>query len=171
MRLLNNLRTLCSFLLVLLILQLSSCYSFKGISIPPDVNTFYITDVIVKPTNAPVNLDLDFFEALQTKIRNESKLIYTEDDPDLIISPVIERLSLSSAAPQEGNTTALNRYEMVIRINLENAINEEESFSKSYSEFQDFDATENLTLLEEGLVDNIFLEITERFFNDAFTNW
>jgi len=42
---------------------------------------------------------------------------------------------------------------------------------KSFQAFQDFNASENLQDLEEELIEVIFDDITERIFNDTFSDW
>jgi hypothetical protein len=164
------------YIIILCFLVLESCfsfkYSFKGISIPTDVKTFYIENVKVDSrVNAPANIGLDFFEALQARITNESKLKFVETDPDLNFIVTISNFSLNQAAPQEGNTTALNRLEISVKIAMENAKHEEESWNKNYTDFQDFDSTQDLFSVQDELIATIFEEMTERIFNDSFTNW
>jgi len=161
-----------SYITIALFLVLESCYSFKGISIPPEVETFYIEDVRVDSgVNAPANIEIDFFEALQARITNESKLKFVETDPDLNFISTISNYSLNYAAPQEGNTAALNRLEITVKIALENAKNEEENWNKTYTDFQDFDGAQDLFSVQDELIERIFEEMTERIFNDSFTNW
>ncbi len=60
---------------------------------------------------------------------------------------------------------------MIALESVKNSINEDDSWSKSYSDFEDFDATADFQSLEDGLIDDIIEDIVERVFNDSFTNW
>ena len=53
-----NLRRILFF--ALLLITFSGCYSFKGISIDPDVKTFYVQNFESITGNAPPTLALDF---------------------------------------------------------------------------------------------------------------
>lgn len=126
---------------------------------------------VVKELNAPPELAQVFMETLRLKIRQQSTLVYNENEPDVIFSPIINRYTVNSVAPQEGDVVAFNRLDVSVSINYENTKNEEDNFSKSFSAFQDFNASENLQELEDDLIEVIFDDITERVFNDTFSDW
>ena len=62
----------------------SGCYSFKGISIPADAQTFFVTDLENRVPSAPVDLGQQFSESLKQKLLNESRLNFVEIDPDIV---------------------------------------------------------------------------------------
>lgn len=162
-------------LLILLLFTQSSClfYSFKGISIPPDVETFYVEDFSVSKSarNSPSDISQKFAEALRRKVTNESRLKYIETDPHISFSGEILAYSVNSVAPVEGNTTALNRLEIRLKVNYNNSLNDEDEWSNNFSFFQDYDSSADLQSIEDGLIDAIFVQLTEDVFNKAFTNW
>jgi len=149
-----------------------SCYGFKGISIPPDINTFYVEDfTLAGNVSPPADLSQIFAEALRKKVREESRLVNDESTPDIIFEGSIVQYRISSVAPEEGTTTSLNRLEIAISINYINEVNPDDSWKKRYSDFEDFDATADFQNLKDGLIDVIVEDIMERIFNDTFTNW
>ena len=80
-----------SILFFLPLLFLSGCYSFKGISIDPEVKTFFVQNFESIASNAPPTLALDFTEkVLRTVvgvIKQDSDLL--NDNPWLAMaSPV-----------------------------------------------------------------------------------
>ena len=153
---------------------LNGCYSFKGISIPPEIKTYYVEDYTVDPVNAilsPQNIEITFAEALRARVRNESRLNYDTEDPHIIFSGIISRYKTSPAAPIEGESTLLNRLDISVKVSYEDITNEENNWNKTYSAFEDFPSTEVLSAVEEELIARIFEEMTERIFNDSFTNW
>jgi len=154
-----------------LLITFTACYSLKGISIPSDVNTFYVEDFTINARNAPSDINQVFAEALRLKVRNESRLQYSEIDPDIIFSGSVVSFRVNSVAPTEGNTTALNRLEIKIKVDYENVKNEEDLWTQNFSFFQDFDSTQDLLSIQDDLIDNIFRQLTEDVFNKAFTNW
>jgi len=129
---------------------------------------------VVNELNAPPELAQIFMETLRQKVREQSRLVWNENEPDVVFTPIIKRYTVTSVAPQEGDLVAFNRLDVSISIDYENTISEEEddgSYSKSFQAFQDFNASENLQDLEEGLIALIFDDITERIFNDTFSDW
>lgn len=149
----------------------SACYSFKGISIPPDVNTYYISTFENRAGNAPAGIEQLFSETLKEKIRNESRLKYSEDEPDIEFDGAISSYNVRSMAPTQGNETAFNRLNISISVNFTNTKNEEEDWKKTFSWYQDFTNDQDLTANQDDFIDNIFKQLTEDVFNQAFTNW
>lgn len=154
-------------------LTLHSCgfYGFKGISIPSDIKTFYVEDFTRGVANCPVDLDQQFAEALRQKVRDQSRLTRDELEPDIAFIGSVFSYKIIPVAPQEGNTTSLNRLDISVKVEFINYKNEEENWTKSYSAFQDYDSNADFSSLEEGLTLAIVDDISERIFNEAFTNW
>lgn len=150
---------------------LSGCYSFKGISIPPDVNTFYISTFENRAGNAPAGIEQLFSETLKEKIRNESRLKFTEEEPDIEFDGAISTYNVRSMAPTAGNETAFNRLNIGISVEFKNAADEEEDWKKSFSWYRDFTNDQDLTSSQDEFIEEIFDQLTEDVFNQAFTNW
>ncbi len=70
---------------------LSGCYSLKGFSIAPDVKTFYVGNFKITALNAPATINQTFTEALKDKVARESRLKYTDLDPDLEFNGTIQK--------------------------------------------------------------------------------
>lgn len=149
----------------------SSCYNFKGISIPPDINTFFVDNFSLSEPDAPIDLNQLFTEALREKIREESRLVNNNDDPDIVFSGSIVNYSIKFVAPDENNTTSLNRMEIGVRVNYSNERDPDDNWTKNYSDFEDFDSNADFQSLQDQLIDDIIEDIVERIFNDSFTNW
>ncbi|MBK8700063.1 MAG: LptE family protein [Saprospiraceae bacterium] len=148
------------------------CYiGFKGISIPPEINTFFVENFETRAFNAPVEADVQFSEALRTKIRNESKLKLKADDPDVSFSGEITRYDVTAEAPREGNTVALNKLEITVLINYTNHRSEKDKYSRSYSFFRTFPGDQDLQSVQDALLKDIFNQLTEKIFNETFASW
>ncbi len=153
--------------------MLSSCgiYGLKGISIPAEINTYLVEDFNFTDVQCETGIEQDFSEALRRKIRDESRLVKTENEPDITFEGTVTSCKTNYIAPTEGSTASLNRLEIVVKISLINSQSEDDSWNKNYNAFQDYDANEDFNSLQEALTRNIIDDITERIFNDAFTNW
>ena len=160
--------------LSLSIATISSCYSFKGISIPPEANTYYVNDFALRANNAPAQIDQIWSEALREKIRNESRLTYDEQSPDIEFDGSITSYRVVGTAPQEGNTVSLNKLTIGISVTYTNNAGDggkDDEWTQNFSFFKDFDATLDLNSVEEAFIEEIFEQLTENVFNKAFTNW
>jgi len=153
------------------LLCFSGCYSFKGISIPPDINTFYVKNFINQTDNAPVDVEVVFSEALRTKIRNESRLKFQPDNSDIVFSGEVTSYYISAEAPVAGNTVALNKLDIAVNVKYEDTKNAKNNYTRSFSFFKVYASDQDLQAIQQNLIKDIFAQITERIFNDTFTNW
>jgi len=155
----------------LLICPVSCKYSLSGISIPPNVNTFFIDNFAINTSNAPHFINTEFTEQLKNKILSESRLTYTNVDPDVVFSGAITVFPVSSVAPQPNETTAFKRFDISVSVEYINNKKEEENWSQTFSDFSNFEASENLLSVQDQLINEIYVELLERVFRAAFTNW
>jgi hypothetical protein len=152
---------------------LQGCYSFKGIAIPPDVKTFVVQDFTFDAgvLTAPGDLNQRFAEAVRTKIRNESRLILNENNPDIEFSGSIRGFTVMQEALQAGNTVALNRLTIAVNVEFKNNKDEKKNWNKTFSFFRTFDSTQDFLSIQDVLIREIFDQLTENVFNEAFTGW
>lgn len=161
-----------SFMLLLLVSVVwQGCYSFKGVTIPNDINTYYVENFNLSAPNAPVEIDVQFTEALRTKVRTESKLKLKDVDPDLVFGGQITGYTLTSEAPKEGNTVALNKLEIIVQVQFTNHRDEKASYSRPFSFFRTFPADQDFQSVQENLNSDIIKQLVERVFNDTFASW
>ena len=157
---------LCSISIFLI-----SCYSFKGISIPDNVNTFKVDLFQSRAANAPATIGQTFSDALNDKITRESRLDYNSGDPDIVFSGIIKDYKVEPLAPTGDNTSALNRLKIWVEISYTNNKNEEDNWKKTFSQQRDFDSAINLFSVQDQYITEIFDLVVEEVFNKAFTNW
>jgi len=158
-----------TFLIICIILP--ACYNFKGISIPPDINTFYVDNFSLSSADAPIDINQLFTEQLREQIREESRLVNDNNSPDIEFSGSVINYNIRYVAPDENNTTSLNRLEIGVRVNYTSNIDPEDNWSKNYTDFEDFDSNADFQSLQDNLIGLIIEDIVERIFNDSFTNW
>lgn len=149
-----------------------SCYTFRGTSIPSDVNTFYVDQAILRATNAPGDLPERLMEALRAKIRNQSSLQYSDQSPDIEfgmeISSFVQANEVESA---ENNTAALLKLTISVRTEYISNRNEEDNWNQTFSHTVNYDPSVDFQTAQDGLIAEVFEQITEQIFNKAFANW
>jgi hypothetical protein len=146
-------------------------YSFRGISIPADVTTYYVGQFKNNALNAPPTLAIETSEALKEKIRRETRLLLNESEPDVEFQGTIVDYRVTAEAPQPGESSAINRLTIVTTVEYLSNKNEEDGFKRNFSFFFDFPATTELASVQTQAIEDILAQLTEDIFNAAFTNW
>lgn len=150
---------------------ITGCYSLKGYSIQPDVETFNVGTFKLKALNAPAEIPNTFQELLKDKVARESRLKYTDIDADLEFNGAIENYIVSAVAPQPNEQTSFNRLTIYVSIEYTNHLDEKDQWNKTFSHFADFPTDQNLLQVQNELIVIIFNQILEDIFNQAFNNW
>lgn len=149
----------------------TGCYSFKGISIEPGTNTFYVAPFDNSAPNALPTLPLTYTNLLIDKIRNESPLEPNEEEPDIEFRGTITGFRVTSEAPVSEQDIAFNRLTIRVLIEYINNRDETKNWSTNFNHFNDFGADENLIDVQEQLIISIGDQLMEDIFNKAFTDW
>ncbi len=146
-------------------------YSFQGISIPPDVNTYYIELFENQAPNSTPTLPRDFTERLKDKIRTETRLKYNDETPDIEFTGAVTEFRVTAEAPKAGEQIGFNKLTISVQVNFVNNKDEKANWKQQFS-FEDFfGPNDNLLDVQETLIENITKELADRIFNRAFTNW
>ncbi len=147
-------------------------YSFRGISIPPGVKSFYVNFIENEADNVEATMRQDFTNNLQLRIRTESPLNEVDTDPDVEFKGRITQYRVSSEAPSTDEEVAFNRISMSVAMEYLNNVNpEEEAKKKTFSTFRDFETTVNLLDVQDQLITEMNSELADLIFQWAFTNW
>jgi len=161
------------FILIGISITFSGCffYSFKGTSIPAEVDTYFVERFDVRASSAIPTLGQTLSEALKDKIRNESNLNQTETDPHIEFKGVVTDFYVSSEAPQAGETTAFNRLTITLAVEYIYHLDEKKNWKNNFRSFSDFGSNDNLIDVQDRLIDEIQEEMIEKIFNKAFNDW
>src|SRR5699024_10348542 len=161
------------WLILSLIGFLAGCYSFKGVSIPTEVSSFYVEEFIIsnRAMKAPRQLGVVFSDQFKQKVLRESRLNFNETDPDIEFSGEITQFAIRSEAPQPDETTAFSRLDITVKVVYTDFQDEENNWEKSFSDFENFDRNVNFLDVQDQLVKEIFDQISEDVFNATFSNW
>ena len=150
---------------------ITGCYSFRGISIPQEVRTFYIDEFENRAPNSPIDLGQILSEKLKEKVIRESRLTFNDENPDIEFVGTISRFYVSAQAPQPEETIAFNRLEISASITYQSNLDENNNWQSNFSFYQDYERDQNLLDIQDQLIEAINEQIVEDIFNRAFTNW
>ncbi len=163
------------FAICLLLLFLSGCcYTFKGISIDPDVSTFFIQNFETEASNAPPTLAVTFTEKLKDKIRLESRLNLKNTDSDVEFTGKVIEYRVVPVAPKPGEVVSLNRLEVGVSVQFIHNKNDKKSWPipRTFRHFAEFNNSVDLISVQDQLLtQTIFPQILDDIFNAAFNDW
>lgn len=162
-------------LLLPVLVAFDSCsVKLSGASIPKDMKT---VTVQFFENNAPLvipTLSQDFTEALKTRIRNQTSLSITQNDANAIFEGRITGYDIKPIALQNNNNPSAGGDRLTIRVSVKytNNLNPKSNFEESFEKFKDFNlAAQSLESIQQQLIKEIDLQLTEDIFNRAFAQW
>jgi outer membrane lipopolysaccharide assembly protein LptE/RlpB len=160
--------------LILAVLFVAGCkvqMTFRGSSVPENVNT---ASVQYFENRAPlINplLSQTFTEALKDRITSESRLLINDEVGDVDFSGEITGYDLRPMAIQANAVSAETRMTISVRVRYRNFKDPQQNWESSFSAYSDFESSQNITAIESELVADIVDQITENIFNKAFSDW
>ncbi len=146
-------------------------YSFSGVNISPDIKS---VTVQYFPNRAPVvqaQLSQLFTDALIDKIQSNTSLELVPAGGDVVFSGEIRNYETRPTAITGAETAARNRLTISIRVVYTNNIEPDLNYETTFSRYEDYDSSQNLTDVENELIDLIIESILDDIFNKAFVNW
>ena len=147
-------------------------YSFTGTSIQADVNTITIPYVEYKALRVNPSLSNDLTEALQDKFRKLTRLEQVDVDGDLELVCEVTGYDVKATAVTADEMAAQNRLTVTVKIDFTNRKYPEDDVSnKSFSAYEDFDATLSLDAVEGTLCETIIEKLVEDIFNATVAQW
>lgn len=148
-----------------------ACYSLSGISIDPNVSTYYVDQFKNNALNAPPSLAQTVTEGLKEKIRTESRLVFSDAGPNIEFKGSVVDFRISSEAPQPGELAAINRLTIVTAVEYINNVDKDKGWKSNFSFFFDFPSSQDLSSVQDQAIEAIVNQMMEDIFNKAFTDW
>jgi hypothetical protein len=169
----NSQKLIAVFILPLLLL-FSGCYSFKDVSIPPEVKTFRVNYIENKARYVNPQLSPQITDKLRQKIVNQTRLSPVQtDNAHYEIGGKITEYNVSTSGIS-GQQASISRLTVAIEVELKNNLNPEDpktNFKASVSRNFDFDANLALAQAEPQLNESIIKNMVDEVFNRIFSNW
>ena len=151
----------------------NSCgiYSFTGASIPANAKTVSVKYFTSETSNSPAVLNQIITEGLKDIFLTQSSLQLAEYEGDLIFSGKITTYQVKPIAIQANENAGKNRLTIGIKVNYNNSFDSKQNFESNFNRYRDFNSAENLSDVEDILIEEIIKELIEDVFNKAFVNW
>ena len=154
-----------------LVCQGCGIYSFSGASIPAEAKT---VSVDYFPNHAQlVNplLSNNLTNALRDAMTNQTTLDMVETGGDLAFEGEITDYKTMPVAIPSGQTAAMNRLTITVRVRFSNRIDDTKDFEQTFSRYEDYPSDQDLNAVQESLTTTIVEQLVEDIFNKALVNW
>lgn len=167
----NGSRTLAMVMALALSFLLPSCYSFKDISIPPDVKTCRIDYIDNKARYVNPTLSPQLTNKLRDKVIGQTRLALIQgEEADYLVTGYISDYSLTTTGISN-KEAASNRLNITVHIEFKNRKDESKNFEADVTRNFDFSASLSLQQAEAQLNETIIRNLSDEIFNRIFSNW
>lgn len=145
-------------------------YSFSGASTEGlksvSVQYFQNRASLVQP-----GLSQTLTDALGDKCKAQTSLNIINGLGDANFEGEISDYSTKPLTVSADAIAAMNRFTITVKVKFTNSADPEKSFEQSFSRYEDYPSTSNLSDVEGELSEKIIEMIVEDIFNRAFVNW
>lgn len=120
---------------------------------------------------APAGSNQQFTEGLRDLFLSQTRLDLLKTNGDLHFEGSIIQYMVSPVGIQSTDQAALNRLTIGIRVTYTNTLEEKKSFTQTFSRFADYESSQQLTDVENDLIEDIFQQLYQDVFNRSLSNW
>jgi hypothetical protein len=159
------------FFVILLTSGLSCKYSFTGASIGPEIETVSVDYFKSYAQLAPPLLEQTFTEALKDIFISQTNLRLIDGVGDLHFEGKITGYNTKPISVGTEQTANSERLTITVRVKFTNAKEPKNNYDRSFSRFQDYDATQSLQSVENELIADINQQLVQSIFDAAVSNW
>jgi hypothetical protein len=161
----------CGFIgISLLFTSLLSCKISMNAS---DAGNAKTISIAFFPNNASLvqpTLSQAFTEDLRNFFQSQSRLSLIPRSGDLHIQGSITDYRVTPVGVSN-NAAASNRLSVSVQVSFSNKLDSTKDFEQTFTRFADFPSSQNLSSVEQDLIKEINLQLSQDIFNKALINW
>jgi Tfp pilus assembly major pilin PilA len=143
----------------------------SGASISPQIKTLSVQNFLNRAALVQPGLDQAFTDALIDKCKAQTNLQTVSNLGDVSFEGEITDYRTMPLTVAADAYAAMNRFTISVRVKFTNSVEPDYSFDQTFSRYEDYDSSLNLSDVEQDLVEKIVEQIIEDIFNKAFVNW
>ena len=162
-------------IILLLLVLTNGCaisYKFNGANI--NYETTKSISIADFPNNAAMvnpTLSNDLSEGIRNLYQRQTRLQILRKGGDLELEGEIVGYDITQGAISASSYASESKLTIRVTVRFTNNINPEESFERTYSAYQTFDASRLLSDVQDELCAVIITEIAESIYNDTVARW
>ena len=161
--------------LIAALLLLSSCtisYKFNGASIDyAKIKTITVSDFTNNAALVYAPLAVNLTDGIKDLYQRQTRLEQVRRGGNLELEGEITGYALTPMAVSADSYASETKLTITVKIRFTNNIAPEESFEKTYSAYQTFDASQMLTDVQDELCNTMIAEIADQIYNDTVAKW
>ena len=160
--------------IVAALLVLGGCtvnYSLSGGSVPPSSKTLSVASLDARAPLCTPQSAQNITEALRDLMQAQTPLNLTQQDGDIAYEGSVTGYDVQPVAIQANETAALNRLTITVSIHYTNKADSKADADFSVSRFADYSSTQDLSAVEDGLVQDIGKQLAQDIFDRTLGNW
>ena len=172
MELMNRTRYILIVLVTLLISACTISYRFNGASID------YTTTKTIQIDNFPIRsayvwgpMQSIFQNRLTDIFANQTKLRQVKKNGDLQLAGEIVAFDQYNKGISSDGYSSLVQLKMTVNVRFANNKKHTEDFERQFTATSEYDASQQLTAVQEELVTQMVKDITDQIFNATVANW
>lgn len=162
-------------ILLLMIGLLNGClisYKFNGASIDySKVKTISVSDFANNAALVYPPLAVNLTDGIKDLYQRQTRLEQVRRGGNLELEGEITGYQLTPMAVSADSYAAETKLTITIKVKFTNNIAPEESFEKTYSAYQTFDASQMLSDVQDELCTTMIAELAEQIYNDTVAKW
>ncbi len=172
----NHKSQITFFLSALLVLVLSACsiefYKFNGASIDyTKTKTIQIDNFPIRSAYVWAPMQSIFQNKLTDIFAQQTKLRQVKRNGDLQLAGEITGFDQYNKGISSDGYSSQVQLKLTVNVRFTNNANHKEDFERQFSATTEYDATQQLTSVQEELVTQMAKDITEQIFNSTVANW
>lgn len=138
---------------------------------PVNVKTISIETFPSYASLAPPALSQQFTEALKDIFIRQTDLTLVKNNGDLQIDGQITDYRFQEAAVGGNDQASLSKLTISVKVIYTDTKNEENSYEKTFSNFEQFDSNQNPADVQDQLIEEINVKLVQDIFNQSLGNW
>jgi hypothetical protein len=146
-------------------------YSFTGASIPVEAKTISVATFQNRASLVQPGLNQRVTDALIDMCRAQTNLGIIASGGDLSFEGDITDYKTQPLTVGGDEQAAMNRFSISVRVKYVNSFNADDSYEQTFTRYQDYDSSLDLSSVEATLVEEIVKMLIDDIFNRAFVNW
>lgn len=162
-------------ILVIIPVAIGGCkvsYSFNGASIDYNViKTIQIHDFQNQALEVYAPLAISFNEDMRDFFTRNTKLSFTDVNPDIEFEGEIIRWDFTPQAVKEDSYASETRLTMAVRVRYRNNKEPEKDKEETFTAYRDFNANTLTSTAQDELIPQLNKEIIDQIFNSTLSDW
>ena len=166
-------RSFCFLGAIILLASIQSCigfgYTLKGGTIPGKSFSIENFDNVAPLGNPALSITVQ--DLLRDRLLKETSLTSVSSDGDANFVGTVVNYTITPVVGTGATTVSLNRLTISLKVTYTNSVNDKNDFTKTISNFDDFDSSMDIASEEEALIKTIGEKLVTQIFNEVLIDW